>query len=54
MIRARLDYLLLDRQMTLTELAAKTGLALNKLVDSENQQGPVPYDSPHSTPCVRL
>ena len=31
MIRVRLDYLLLDKGMTLTELAEKTGLALNNL-----------------------
>ena len=31
MIRIRLDYLLLDKEMTLTELAEKTGLALNNL-----------------------
>jgi putative transcriptional regulator len=31
MIRIRLDYLLLDKGMTLTELAEKTGLALNNL-----------------------
>lgn len=31
MIRIRLDYLLLDKQMTLTELAEKTGIALNNL-----------------------
>ncbi|MFH0793038.1 MAG: helix-turn-helix transcriptional regulator [bacterium] len=31
MIRVRLDYLLLDKKMTLTELAEKTGLALNNL-----------------------
>ena len=31
MIRIRLDYLLLDKGMTLTELAEKTGIALNNL-----------------------
>ncbi len=31
MIRARLDYLLLDKKITLTELAEKTGIALNNL-----------------------
>ena len=31
MIRVRLDHLLLDKGMTLTELAEKTGLALNNL-----------------------
>ena len=31
MIRVRLDYLLLDRHMTLTDLADATGLALNNL-----------------------
>ena len=31
MIRIRLDYLLLDRQMKLTDLAEKTGIALNNL-----------------------
>ena len=31
MIRVRLDYLLLDKGMTLTGLAEKTGLALNNL-----------------------
>lgn len=31
MIRIRLDYLLLDRGMKLTELADKTGIALNNL-----------------------
>jgi putative transcriptional regulator len=31
MIRVRLDYLLLDKGMTLTDLAEKTGLALNNL-----------------------
>ena len=31
MIRVRLDYLLLDKRMKLTELAAVTGLALNNL-----------------------
>ena len=31
MIRVRLDYLLLDNRMKLTELAEKTGLALNNL-----------------------
>ena len=31
MIRLRLDYLLLDRRMTLTQLAERTGLALNNL-----------------------
>jgi putative transcriptional regulator len=31
MIRVRLDYLLLDKRMKLTELAAATGLALNNL-----------------------
>lgn len=31
MIRIRLDYLLLDRRMKLTELAERTGLALNNL-----------------------
>lgn len=31
MIRVRLDYLLLDKGLTLTELAEKTGLALNNL-----------------------
>jgi len=31
MIRLRLDYLLLDKRMSLTELAEKTGIALNNL-----------------------
>jgi len=31
MIRIRLDYVLLDKQMKLTELAEKTGIALNNL-----------------------
>lgn len=31
MIRVRLDYLLLDNRMTLTELSQRTGLALNNL-----------------------
>lgn len=31
MIRIRLDYLLLDRRMKLTDLAEKTGIALNNL-----------------------
>ena len=31
MIRIRLDYLLLDRRMKLTELAEATGIALNNL-----------------------
>ena len=31
MIRVRLDYLLLDKRMTLTELSHRTGLALNNL-----------------------
>jgi putative transcriptional regulator len=31
MIRIRLDYLLLDRRMKLTDVAAKTGIALNNL-----------------------
>jgi len=31
MIRIRLDYLLLDKRMSLTELAEKTGIALNNL-----------------------
>lgn len=31
MIRVRLDYLLLDNRMKLTELAEKTGIALNNL-----------------------
>jgi putative transcriptional regulator len=31
MIRIRLDYLLLDKRMKLTELAEKTGIALNNL-----------------------
>lgn len=31
MIRLRLDYLLLDRRMKLTQLAERTGLALNNL-----------------------
>jgi len=31
MIRIRLDYLLLDKRMSLTELAEKTGLAINNL-----------------------
>ena len=31
MIRIRVDYLLLDRQMKLKELAEKTGLAVNNL-----------------------
>ena len=31
MIRVRLDYLLLDKRMSLTELSEKTGLALNNL-----------------------
>ena len=31
MIRIRLDYLLLDHRMKLTDLAAKTGIALNNL-----------------------
>ena len=31
MIRIRLDYLLLDNRMSLTELAEKTGLAINNL-----------------------
>lgn len=31
MIRIRLDYLLLDRQMKLNELSEKTGLAVNNL-----------------------
>ncbi len=31
MIRIRLDYLLLDRQMKLIDVAEKTGLALNNL-----------------------
>ncbi|MFA6241387.1 MAG: helix-turn-helix transcriptional regulator [Candidatus Hydrogenedentales bacterium] len=31
MIRVRLDYVLLDRSMTLSELAEKTGIALNNL-----------------------
>ncbi|MDX9975239.1 MAG: helix-turn-helix transcriptional regulator [FCB group bacterium] len=31
MIRVRLDYVLLDKGMTLTELAEKTGIALNNL-----------------------
>lgn len=31
MIRVRLDYLLLDHQMTLTELAEKTGISLKNL-----------------------
>jgi len=30
-IRVKLDYLLLDRQMTLTELAAKVGMTLANL-----------------------
>lgn len=30
-IRVRLDYLLLDKHMKLTELAEKTGIALNNL-----------------------
>lgn len=31
MIRVRLDYLLLDNRMKLTELSEKTGIALNNL-----------------------
>ena len=31
MIRIRLDYVLLDKRMKLTELAEKTGIALNNL-----------------------
>ncbi|MEN6625751.1 MAG: helix-turn-helix transcriptional regulator [Candidatus Sumerlaeia bacterium] len=31
MIRVRLDYLLLDNRMKLTELAEKTGISLNNL-----------------------
>lgn len=31
MIRVRLDHILLDKGMTLTELAEKTGIALNNL-----------------------
>ncbi len=31
MIRVRIDYLLLDRQMKLNELSEKTGLAVNNL-----------------------
>ncbi len=31
MIRIRLDYLLLDRQMKLKDVAEKTGIALNNL-----------------------
>jgi putative transcriptional regulator len=31
MIRTKLDYLLLDRRMKLTELAEATGIALNNL-----------------------
>ena len=31
MIRTRLDYLLLDRRMKLTDLAEATGIALNNL-----------------------
>ena len=31
MIRIRLDYLLLDRQMKLKDLSEKTGLAVNNL-----------------------
>ena len=31
MIRIKLDYVLLDKRMKLTELAEKTGIALNNL-----------------------
>lgn len=54
MIRVRLNYLLLDKEMTLTELAEKTGLALNNLSILKTNKARAIRFSTLNTVCTAL